>query len=368
MSGVARQVAPFVRRQRRTFDSLASVPLASYRLVAAWDRYGDLSRRSDRKRYPDADDVAIVTVEERFRIRGVDRDQSLEDLFLTFIKVGGRWLVANDSDVAGIGFRSARHLWDFGSLHLERGNRFVALGHDCGNTGAFCGTRAQQILAAAERALDEVNTYWRGAAGLKVGIFVPSTPEELRRLIQATFDVEEFVAFAYFTLDPNDDYRFTGNRMIFNFASLASRSSADIYRILVHELTHIATRAHAGLFVPVFVDEGIAEYVSQANDPSRVALLESQVAAGGFDGRLPKDYEFLTGSSASIYQSYQESHSAVRYFVERWGFDDFVRFYRTLGRRTIAPGTTEYHLNRALRTSIGIGFRAFEQAWADSIG
>ncbi|MFN2526592.1 MAG: hypothetical protein ABR505_10095 [Actinomycetota bacterium] len=358
----------FARRQRRAFDSLGDLPLASYRLVAAWDRFGDLSRPSDLDRYPNAEDVAITTVEERFRIRGFDRFESLEDLFLTFIKVRGRWLIAADSDVADIGFRSARHLWDFGQLHAERGKRFLALGHDCAGPGALCGSAAESILSTAERALDQVDDYWRGAADLRVAIFVPADSQELQRLLQATFDPEEFVAFAYFTLDPHAEYRFTGNRIVFNYASLATRSAADVYRVLVHELTHIATRAEAGPLIPVFVDEGIAEYVSYRGDPGSLSFLESQIASGGFDRRLPHDYEFLTGSFESIYESYQEAQSAVGFFVERWGLDAFVRFYRSLGRVAVAPGTTRYHVSRALQRSIGMGWRSFEQAWADSIG
>src|SRR5919106_765401 len=51
MSTVSRDSIEFVQRQRQLFDWMRRVPLASYRLVAKWDRVGDLARPSDVDRY-----------------------------------------------------------------------------------------------------------------------------------------------------------------------------------------------------------------------------------------------------------------------------------------------------------------------------
>jgi hypothetical protein len=98
-----------------------------------------------------------------------------------------------------------------------------------------------------------------------------------------------------------------------------------------------------------------------------LSFFDAEVAAGVFSGRLPVDYEFTVGSGTEIFRSYQESQSAVRYFIDRWGLREFVRLYRDLGRTRVAAGTARYQVDRALREVTGLGYEEFERAWADSI-
>jgi hypothetical protein len=65
--------------------------------------------------------------------------------------------------------------------------------------------------------------------------------------------------------------------------------------------------------------------------------------------------------------SYQESLSAVHFFIERWGIDKFVRFYRALGDVEIAPGTARRHIDRALQETVGVDLDRFERAWTGSL-
>jgi hypothetical protein len=123
----------------------------------------------------------------------------------------------------------------------------------------------------------------------------------------------------------------------------------------------------SGPFVPAFVEEGIAEYVRHEGNAGGLEFLESEAASGRFDGRLPEDYQFTVGAGIDIFRSYQESYSAVRFFIRRWGLRAFTRFYRLLGRQRIGPGTAEYHVDRALRVTIGLDMDEFERAWASSI-
>jgi hypothetical protein len=189
----------------------------------------------------------------------------------------------------------------------------------------------------------------------------------LARLIQSTFDLDNFVAFAYSTVDLAEGVDYTGHRILVNPEAFSGRSSTTVLEILAHELLHVATRDSAGPFVPIFMDEGFADYVGNDADPSGLSFFDAEVAAGVFSGRLPLDYEFTVGSGTEIYRSYQESQSAVRYFISRWGLADFVRLYRDLGRTRIAAGTPRYQIDRALREVTGLGYEEFERAWADSI-
>lgn len=365
MASVARVSQAFVARQERFFTNIAEVPLRSYRYTVAWDRTGDLARPSDVARYPDADRVAIPVTEERYRIDGFDREEAVEDTYFTFIEQDGRWLIAEDTDLDDLTLFSGRHLWDFGPLDTEKSDHFILFEHPC--TGA-CVSDDHDFLGLAEQGLQRVDRYWTGPWLGRVVVLVPGTEEELGRMIQSTFDLDNFVAFAYSTVDLSRDIDYTGHRIILNPDAFEGRSTETVLEIMAHELVHIATRDAAGPFIPIFVDEGYADYVGNDADPDALAFFNSELSQGLFSGALPEDFEFTVGSGTDIFRSYQESQSAVSYFADRWGIPALVRFYRDLGRTRIAAGTVEYHLSRSLKKVTGLDVDEFERAWADSLG
>lgn len=360
----------FYARQKALFDNMAGLPLGSYDLTAAWDRLGDLARPSDRARYPKASKIAIPVTEERYTIRGFDPQPASEDMFYTFEKKDGRWLIAEDTDLDDLSFQTARHLWDFGPLKVERSAHFLLLSHPCGNvqegTTGGCQPFSDGLVNIAERSLQRTESFWTLPWQGRVVILVPGSSEELSRMLQATFSLHDFVAFAYSTVDVEKGFAYTGHRIMLNPPAISGRPESETLQILSHELTHVVSRPASGPFIPVFVEEGIAEYVGY-NGVRALGYFDSRVAAGLFDHKLPQDYEFITGGGNEIYNSYQEAQSAVRYFIERWGFKTFLRFYAKLGAARIVPGLTRWHLDRALRSTVGIGIDAFEKAWASSI-
>jgi hypothetical protein len=357
----------FRARQRSSFRWAAPVRFERYSLEANWDDYGDLVRPSDRARYRRADDVALAVVEEHYRIAGFDRRDAVEQLLLTFVHEDGAWRVASDSDLAALGVFSARHLWDFGPIEQRSLGRFAIMRHRCGSR-IGCAPLSDDLLPLAREALERVDLYWRAPWDKRVLFLAPTTSRELGRILQATFDLDSFVAFAYSTVVEGRDLEYGGHRVLLDPTNFSGRSSESALTILTHELLHIATRPLSGPFHPAFVEEGVAEVVAQQGDPSSLSDFDaSVVGAGGFDGRLPEDYEFLTGSSTDIFTSYQKSQSAMAFFVERFGWGPLIRFYRRLGEPALAPGMPDYHVDRALRASIGMGLNAFERAWADSI-
>jgi hypothetical protein len=257
-------------------------------------------------------------------------------------------------------------LWDFGPVSISTSKHFMLMTHPCASPEG-CAQLPTNMLALAEQALGRVDRFWHPSWRHKVVIVAPTSTMELRRMLQATFDVNKFVAFAYSSEDIEHGLRFIGRRIILNWRTIAHRTSDSVLTILAHELTHVATRRIAGPQIPTFVDEGLAEYVGYDAAPSSLSYLNSVVSAGHFDGKLPRDYQFTTGSGADIYLSYQKAESAVAFFVDRWGPARFVRFYRMLGAQRVVTGTPLFHLDRALRKTIGIGLTRFEKRWASSL-
>lgn len=303
--------------------------------------------------------------EERYRLRSYDEEPAVEDMYFTFIKEDGVWSIASDTDLNDLTLFTTRHMWDFAPIEETRSPHFLLYSHRCGNE---CPPAlSNDILDLAERALDRVDSFWKMPWNHNVVILAPDDSDELSRMLQSTFDVEDFVAFAYATVDLENDFDYTGDRIILNRDAFAGRDSTTTLEILAHELLHVATRDRSGPFMPIFVDEGFADYVGHAADPGALAYFDSRVASGFFSGRLPRDYEFTVGSGADIYESYQEGQSAIHYLVGRWGSSALARFYRYLGSFDVDPGTSGYRVDRAMRKVLGVSFDEFEQGWADSI-
>ena len=363
MATVADDSESFVRRQRRLFRRMRGVPLASYRLVVRPDRFGNLVTDSVSRRYQTTDAVAIPVTEERYRIAGFDEAEAIEDMYFTFVLREGEWLIAEDDDLDDLTFYSGRHLWDYSRVTARRAGRFLLLEPRC----ARCPQAPAAALRLAREALRRVRDYWDAPWTRRVPIVIPTSSDDLKRMLKVTFELDNFVAFAYSSVDRSEGIDYTGHRILLNPDAFAGRSSSSTLRVLAHELLHVATRESSGPFVPTFVEEGIAEYVGHDADASALAFLEAEVAAGTFDGRLPEDFRFVIGSGTDVFRSYQKSYSAARFFVDRWGFRKLVRFYRRLGSVDVAPGTARYQIDLALRSTIGVGLLEFERSWAGSI-
>jgi hypothetical protein len=278
-------------------------------------------------------------------------------------------VIGADTDLDDMTFFSARHLWDSGPLYTDRSEHFLLFAHPCNALSTKgCAAVGSDFLDLAEAGLSTLARYWDAPWQGKVVVLVPGSIDELERMIQSTFSLDSFVAFAYSTVDLDHGFDYTGHRIIPNPGEFQGRAGPSVQEILTHELLHVATRSEAGPFIPIFVDEGFADYVGHDADPGALAFFNSDVASGLFNGLLPDDYQFTIGSGTEIYRSYQKSQSAVRFFIQTYGLDAFIRFYRQLGAIEIVPGTARYHLDRILRRTTGLGFEGFQDAWASSIG
>jgi hypothetical protein len=348
--------AAFAERQRLLFDGFHRIGLASYDLALSDRTWPELTTSREVARYgPDAE-PHVLHVEERYRLAGYDRQPALEDLYLTFVLRPGGWRVASDTDLDDVTLYSGRKLWEFGPMVTKESRHFLYLSHPDleGASG--------RILATAERAVERVDERWPLRWSHRVPILAPSTTEELRRIIQATFDLDVFVAFAYSGIDRDRGWDLNGHRIILNWPVFSRFSDPTQEDILTHELLHVATRELVGPATPSFVDEGIAEWV--AGDSSTFQLAD-EVAEGGFDEELPRDFEFITGPDPAILAAYEESYTVAQFAVDRYGVAAVADFYRLLGEPRVAPGTARYHVGRAMRAAFGVAFSTFEDRWAD---
>jgi hypothetical protein len=337
----------FKVRQARLFDGLSSVPLASFDLRLRTDEIPDLSTGLA-ERYA-ADEVFLPPVEARYRIEGADSADALDAFFYTFLRRDGRWRIASDTDVVDVGLPSSRNLWDFGPVAKTVSGHFTILFNPADRE------RAESLLALAEEGHERLGRSFNRPLPAQVVIVLPHNIDQLREMLQATFDLSNFVAFASAAVDRDEGWASTVARVYVQDTNLSRNRRSFQLETFHHELIHVAAFPLAGPFVPSWVHEGVADWMATGRGrPSRVA-------AG--NPHLPDDYEFTTGGGEGILDAYEASTSAIAFLAKAKGRAAPLDLLARVGEARIAPGTSEYHVDQGLRAVYGAGTAEFEKAW-----
>ncbi len=337
----------FKAGQAALFDGLRSVPLSDYELILRTDEIPDLAAGL-RGRYA-ADDVFLPAVEARYRIEGVDTVDALDGFFYTFLLREGKWRIVSDTDVEDLGLPSSRNLWDFGPVAQARSSHFTVLFAPADRP------RAETLLRLAEEARDRLATGFDLPLPDQILLILPHSVDQLAEMLQSTFDLTNFVAFAAAAVDRDRGWESTAPRVFVQDVNLARSRRSFQLETLHHEFVHVAAFPLTGPFVPAWVHEGVADWM--ANGRGRPAEVP------GSDEVLPEDYEFTTGGLDAIVAAYQESTSAVAFLAQAKGRDAPLDLLVEAGEDRIAPGTMDYHIDAALRSLYGKGLADFQAEW-----
>ena len=340
----------FKTRQGHMYDGLRSLPLASYELRLRTDEEPDLAGGGLADRYPGAEAVFLPPVEARYRLTGIDIVDAVDGYYYTFLRRGGRWRIVSDRDVEDVGLPSARNLWDYGPVTQERTAHFTVF-HDPADR-----KRAGTLAALCEQAYARLAATFGRPVPAQIVVVLPHTLDQLREILQATFDLSNFVAFASASVDRDADWESTAPRVYVQDANL-SRSRRD-YQLQTfhHEFTHVAAFPLAGPFVPSWIHEGLADWMAGGR--------QAPSAVDGSDGLLPDDWEFTTGGGDAIVRAYDESTSAMAFLAAKKGKSAPLDLLARVGEARTAPGTSRYHVDQALQAIYGAGFAQFQKDWS----
>lgn len=344
---------PFRDSQARVFSGLRSVPLELYRLEARVDDTGDLAAGAGLSvRYGGAP-VQLPETRQRLRLRGYDSLDAVDALWLTFVERDGRWYVGGDEDLAPLGLDTARGPWDFAPVEVLPTERFLTIFHPAQRE------RAIALSGIAEEAMRVLGDRWDQPWSQRIPLILPADTAELERLLQSTIDLDKFLAFVAYGADRDESWVATAPRIYIQDANLSTYGRAFQVETLVHELAHAAGAPLAGPFVPVWVHEGLADWLATGRSTR-------EGRPTGSDGRLPRDHEFSTGEQGAIIQAYRESRAATSYLATRAGLGSPTTLFRELGAVRAAPGNADHHVDAALRrTTDGVlGFGDLETGFA----
>lgn len=349
----------FSDAQLRWFRRFRTLPLASYELAWTQEEFGDLARESDRIEHPMG--VHVLQVKERFRIRGFDGRPTNEDLFLTIAKTpGGGWGVVADDGVEDLALLTNKNLWDFGAIRRTAEDGIMVIYHPAQAAAA------RTILTQAKAARARARRGWPYPWTDPIVIMVPNTVDELERVLQTTFDLSTFVAFAVSSVDRSTGYRLSAHRVFLHWPNFRKYSGSFQTQVLSHEFVHLATRGIVGPYLNSFFDEGVALVYGEGG--GETTQIRRRVRARTLERRLVPEWTFLAGSRDEIFLAYEEAASFCAFLSARSDRGGCARAYRALGTiDPVSPGTARYHADRVLRQLFGHPLDALERAWADRV-
>jgi hypothetical protein len=344
LAGIDPHAPAFLAKQQRMFGNIADVPLAawSYTLV----RTGAFPLP------PAADGVrrTAVEVQLRYRLTGYDTQPVVSTAYLTLDRRGGRWYVGGDDDGAAGGHRTAVQLWDQGPVKVVRGAHSLVLGLGADKT-------LRDYADDADQAVPEVRHAWGSGWPGEVVVEAPASLDQMAALLDAKpADYQDIAAVT--TGEGGGNAAAPADRVILNPAAFGELSSFGRQVVLTHETTHVATRRSTDAHTPLWLSEGIADWVAY-RDSGRTAdevapELADDVRAGRTPAALPADADF--GSTAGgLAQAYEGGWLACRMIADQWSPDALTAFYRA-----VAEGGT---LDSRLRSTLGVGLADFTARW-----
>jgi hypothetical protein len=341
--------------QEVLFDNLTKVPLATWKESLA-----------DSRPAVAADDGWTARLKLSYRLRGFDRRDLVYTEYLTFDRRRGvGWVVSGDG--AAHGLRDDPQIWSGGGLEVVRGRHSVVLAEDGAVAGQGAEARTAELRDIARR-LDAGVGAVSGVVGDQwarhVVALVPSTEQKAEELAGDVRSLGDIAALAVVTGDAGG--RAKGeDRVVITPTAFGRLSALGRHVVLTHELVHVAMGGARDGQTPMWLIEGLADYVGYKNagvgTKAAGRELARLIASDGVPSTPPGRTEF-EGSGDRLSAAYEEAWLACRMIAERYGEDRLVRLYRTAEAEHGEPDDPR-NVDRALRAVLGIGTAQFDERW-----
>lgn len=327
-------------RESQVFDNLERLPLDGWRLTL-----------DPVQPVPPTQQSATMRVTLRYRLAGFDTGDVTSTRYLTFTRHPG-WVVSGDGSPAGL--RDDAEIWDGGPITVVRGASSLVVG--CG-TGTGLQARLQEISARLDQAVPAVSAVVGRDWTRRVVAFAPADDQQVNGLVGGSQNLREIAALATVTHDPGGPAH-GQDRVVIAPGTFGTLNALGRHVVLTHELTHVATGGARDGRTPLWLVEGLADYVGYKDTSVSVREaakeLQGDIAAGDLPSALPDHDQFAGAGGLS--QAYEEAWLACRMIAERYGESTLVRLYREAGRQD--P-------DAALRSVLGLTTDRFTAQWRD---
>jgi hypothetical protein len=230
--------------------------------------------------------------------------------------------------------------------------------------------------AVADSAVRRVSGVWGRDWNSHVVLVTPSTTEEFSKLLSSSADkgIDQVAAVTQGPIDSGQ--RSEGDRVVINPHVFGALQANGRRVVINHELTHVAVRSSTTRPVPIWLSEGLADYVGYSGlhlPRERVASeLLTLVRQGKGPKALPTTADF-DPARTKISPSYCEAWLAVSRLVDLHGQARLVAFYRGIaGGMTPDPAARPDALaavdpdalaEQSFRQSFGVTQAQFVEGW-----
>jgi hypothetical protein len=254
--------------------------------------------------------------------------------------------------------------WDLEGMRVRRTTQALVV-------AAGPGADLDELLQRAEGAARKVAGVW-GSVVPAVWIMPARGVDAERLLGRAPGGLAGIAAATDGPLEPGASAG--ADRIVLNPDAWSSLRPEGRDVVMTHELTHVAVRASTTRPVPLWLSEGLAEYVAYRSvdvaEKAVAASLISLLRQSGLPKHLPASERFDTGTG-SLSAAYAEAWLAVRTLVAAHGEKRVVAFYRAAaGGLPSRPGQLDDRDARAedaLRRVLGTTTAEVEQGWLASL-
>lgn len=350
LAGVDPAATTLRTRQAAALANIAKVPLAAWRY--------EIEPEHQRGRAEPGRWTVQVTL--HYALRAVDPAPTERPLMLTFARRGDRWLLNADTATGADGTRTWRGPWEHGPLEVRRGKHSLVLAHPkhAGRLAAFA--------AGVDAAVPRVRQALGGRAPAAVAVLIPDDQREMSQLVGERLALGKIAAVAVAdSVDPGTGQA-RGQRVVVNPANLDRLGSLGRRVVLQHEVTHVATRGITGPGTPIWLVEGLADWIGYRDSglPPRMVgdELRGQLRSGRWPGRLPTQADFR-GDSPRLSVAYEEAWTACTLIADRAGPSALVKLYRAVGTADDPSAAVDAQL----RATLGLSYPQFVAEWRRSV-
>ncbi len=354
MATVDRPGSSFGERQSVEFDNLSKLPIGQFaygtvRLAPALNaaRLGQLGSKA-----------WVATVPGTYALTGYDRAPRTFEVTYTLVLRTGVWRIADDAD--GV---PALQLWDLPGLRVLRGRSVIVIGN-------APEARMREYESIADSSVRRVTGVWGESWNVHVVLLTPSTTKEFAELVSRSADegLDQVAAITQGEIEPERQAQ--GDRVVINPEAFTALDRNGRRVVITHELTHVATRSSTTRPVPIWLSEGLADYIGYSGIDLSRARIASELLTLVRQGKGPKALptaDDFDPAKARIAPFYSASWLAVSRLVDIYGQAKVVSFYRAISGRLTADNAAqldpEAMAGREFPQTFGVTEASFVIGW-----
>jgi len=335
---------------RRMWKRIAVVPWAQWRYEIV-----DSGSFSNSTEPTEPTELRLITVVLHDRIKGVDSADSLAQESLQMVATNTGWKVRNESSV------HAELPWEAGDLSIARAGEVVALG-----VGDVPQAELEEVAARERAAMSDV-TALLGRRQVTGGplVVVPEDTEMMARLLDRPESALQQVAAV--TTTSAAENQSGADRVWLSRTVFDAQPPLGRMIVLRHESTHVVLRSASTSSTPLWLEEGIAEFVGYHGSGVRLSTAAADLFTDVNNGNLPSDLpssDAFDGVNPHLARDYHAAWTLCLWLADRLGVDGLVAFYDQVAS---GPGTDpEKNVDAVLR-SLSLSRSTLVQRWRTAL-